>query len=176
MRKALRALLSWFLSPEQADWYSWHSFRVGLACALLAAGAPDSIILALCRWRSTASLRIYARLNREVYGQWLDNADGQSLSSVQGANLPQLPGSLPIANITALDARSLVPGALSSQAYDLLNAVRDGECASPDRARLQLLASRIPEIDAHGFLSDMAELDIESIDPDEIDDNVYHAL
>ena len=121
-------------------------------------------------------MRIYARLNREVYGQWLDNADGQSLSSVQGANLPQLPGSLPIANITALDARSLVPGALSSQAYDLLNAVRDGECASLDRARLQLLASRIPEIDAHGFLSDMAELDIESIDPDEIDDNVYHAL
>jgi hypothetical protein len=176
LRKALRALLLWFLSPEQADWYSWHSFRVGLACALLAAGAPDSIILALCRWRSTASLRIYARLNREVYGQWLDNADGQSLSSVQGANLPQLPGSLPIANITALDARSLVPGALSSQAYDLLNAVRDGECASLDRARLQLLASRIPEIDAHGFLSDMAELDIESIDPDEIDDNVYHAL
>ena len=105
LRKALRALLLWFLSPEQADWYSWHSFRVGLACALLAAGAPDSIILASCRWRSTASLRIYARLNREVYGQWLDNADGQSLSSVQGANLPQLPGSLPVANITALDAR-----------------------------------------------------------------------
>ena len=41
---------------------------------------------------------------------------------------------------------------------------------------LAALASRIPEIDAHGFLSDMAELDIESIDPDEIDDNVYHAL
>ena len=59
---------------------------------MLAAGAPDSIILALCRWHSTASLRIYARLNREVYGQWLDNADGQSLSSVQGANLPQLLG------------------------------------------------------------------------------------
>ena len=54
LRKTLRALLLLFLSPDQADWYSWHSFRVGLACAVLAAGAPDSIILALCRWRSTA--------------------------------------------------------------------------------------------------------------------------
>jgi len=68
------------------------------------------------------------------------------------------------------------PRALSSQANNLLNAVRDGECASLDRARLQLLASRIPEIDAHGFLSDIAEVDIESVDPDEFDDNVYHAL
>ena len=68
---------------------------------------------------------------------------------------------------------------LSSQAYDLRNAVRivrDGECASLDRTRLQLLASRIPEIDVHGFFKDMAELDIESVDLDEFDNNVYHAL
>ena len=124
-----------------------------------------------CVAGAAASLRIYARLNREVYGQWLDFANGQRLSSVQGANLPQLPGPCQL--------QTLQLWMLSSQAYHLRNAVRivrDGECASLDRTRLQLLASRIPEIDVHGFFKDMAELDIESVDPDEFDNNVYHAL
>ena len=74
MDKVLRCLLLTFLSAERADLYSWRSFRIGLACALLAAGAPESIILALCRWKSAASLRSYTRLNRDDSAAWLDAA------------------------------------------------------------------------------------------------------
>ena len=37
--------------------YSWHSFRVALACSLLASGASHAEIQALCRWQSEASLQ-----------------------------------------------------------------------------------------------------------------------
>ena len=43
--------------------YSWHSFRVFLACALLANGASAAEIQALCRWRSAEAMRVYARMN-----------------------------------------------------------------------------------------------------------------
>ena len=61
--KMLRGLLLTSMSPEVARRYSWHSFRIGLACALRAAGAPDSVILALCRWKSAAPLRCCARMS-----------------------------------------------------------------------------------------------------------------
>ena len=47
--------------------YSWHSFRVALACSLLASNASHSEIQALCRWQSEASLRIYARMPQPHY-------------------------------------------------------------------------------------------------------------
>jgi hypothetical protein len=131
---ALRALLRTFMDEATAARYSWHSFRIGLACALLAAGASESVILALCRWRSPESLRVYARFNRSVSAAWLDAAATQALDSVQAPNPPALtPGA------------DGVPGALLPHVYDILDQVErlDGPNAA------ELLALQPPEIDAH---------------------------
>lgn len=62
----LRRMLLTFMSPAVAATYSWHSFRIYLACALLATNTPTARILALCRWLTERSLHIYARLTESV--------------------------------------------------------------------------------------------------------------
>ena len=69
--------------------YSWHSFRVALACSLLASGASHSEIQALCRWQSEASLRIYARMSHPQYQGLLSAAYGADISQVQPHTLPR---------------------------------------------------------------------------------------
>ena len=49
------------LGAIRAAMLSLHSGRDFCACALLAQGAPRSMILALCRWRDERSLDVYAR-------------------------------------------------------------------------------------------------------------------
>ena len=78
------------MSKSEASRYSWHSFRIGLACALLAKGARPELTQALCRWKSPESLVIYARLNAEAYGDWVLSALSARISSVQTANLPPI--------------------------------------------------------------------------------------
>jgi hypothetical protein len=76
--------------PEnQRNFYSWHSFRIGLACALLAQGAAPEMIQALCRWKSKESLIVYARLNPESYGAWVLKAQTADITSINSTNLPQ---------------------------------------------------------------------------------------
>eukprot|EP00965_Chrysotila_dentata_P107454 3550336-Pleurochrysis_carterae.AAC.1 len=58
----LRRLLTSLFDEPTARVYYWHSLRVGLACALRAAGCPDENIQLICRWASPQSLQIYARL------------------------------------------------------------------------------------------------------------------
>ena len=69
--------------------YSWHSFRVALACSLLASKASHSEIQALCRWQSEASLRIYARMSQPHYHSLLQAAYGADISQVQPHSLPR---------------------------------------------------------------------------------------
>ena len=84
----LKHLLEAIMSIEESMRYSWHSFRIGLACSLLAMGAPPALIQAMCRWKSAESLVIYARMNAESYGGWVIKASSALLSSVQTNNLP----------------------------------------------------------------------------------------
>ena len=88
--RMLKYLLLKIMSEDEAARYSWHSFRIGLACALLAKGARPELIQALCRWKSAESLVIYARLNAEAYGDWVLKALSARISSIQTANLPPL--------------------------------------------------------------------------------------
>ena len=69
--------------------YSWHSFRVALACSLLASGATHAEIQALCRWQSEDSLRIYARMSQPHYQKLLRAAYGADISQVQPHTLPR---------------------------------------------------------------------------------------
>ena len=99
LRQLFKALLQIFLQSEECALYLWHSSRIGLACALRAAGASDAVIMAICRWRSPASLRGYARLNREHHGRIIQSSQEQVLTSVQGLNLPPAPGFLPCSSV-----------------------------------------------------------------------------
>ena len=67
--------------------YSFHSFRIGFACALLAAGCDVYTIQALARWRSPESIRIYARMNPAVYSSWIVRSLKQRATSTSTSNL-----------------------------------------------------------------------------------------
>jgi hypothetical protein len=86
-RAALNTLMAG-IPPEIRCLRSWHAFRVRLACLLLAAGASESVILALLRWKSHKSLLIYARRNPAEVAEWLDRTLSHEVSSVRGANIP----------------------------------------------------------------------------------------
>jgi len=70
----LEHLLRENASEERIDAYSFHSIRIGFACAILAANCPYDMIQALARWRSDRSVAIYARLNPSEYSGWVTKA------------------------------------------------------------------------------------------------------
>ena len=76
------------MTEEIARSYSVHSFRIFLACALLAAGAQRWLIKRMLRWRGDESLEIYARVNDDDWADW----GGQALHSrVDSSIVPRLP-------------------------------------------------------------------------------------
>ena len=163
LEAALLSLLLSIMSASEARKYSWHSFRIGLACALLAAGASDAIIMALCRWRSVSSLRIYARLNAEDYTRFIDDSSALNLTSVQSPNLTSLPE-----QARQEDATFPVPGSLPPRLYELLDAATGVAAAPLSDARLRELAARIPELDADNFVASFGRLDVDR-DPGVVD-------
>ena len=83
--------------------YSFHSFRIGFACALLAAGCDVYTIQALARWRSPESIRIYARMNPDVYAGWVAKSLQQRASSTSTANLPVIDHHEALARLRTVD-------------------------------------------------------------------------
>ena len=68
--------------------YSWHSFRISLACRLKACGKyDDSTIQEACRWASSHSLRLYSRISKKAYADMLQDASNVQIDSVQAATL-----------------------------------------------------------------------------------------
>ena len=84
----LSHLLRLHVPKSRVSAYSFHSFRIGYACALLAAGCPPGLIQSLVRWSSQESLKIYARLNPSDYVSWTSKALLQKTDSTTGARLP----------------------------------------------------------------------------------------
>lgn len=76
-------LLVRVVGAERAAFYSMHSWRIYLACALLAAGASAGTIQGMLRWRSDDALKIYARINDSTYADWLTLAASATVSSVR---------------------------------------------------------------------------------------------
>jgi len=62
LSKFFDGLIRMVCSEERAKQLSVHSFRVWLACALLAAGATPEQIMLMVRWSSEAARKLYARL------------------------------------------------------------------------------------------------------------------
>jgi site-specific DNA-cytosine methylase len=69
---------------------SWHSFRVYIACALLATGHEDSTIQAMVHWKTLKALKTYARIEPLQYANSLIQASTAEVSSVQARNLPDI--------------------------------------------------------------------------------------
>ena len=70
-----------FPAADPSRW-SLHSLRIGAACALLAAQASHALIQAVCRWRSTKSVDIYARLGPTDYARFVRTIEQQAVDAV----------------------------------------------------------------------------------------------
>jgi hypothetical protein len=88
MTSVLFYLLCTFLPAEVAKLYTWHSFRIHLACALLKAGCSNGQIQAFLRWQSEESLRAYARMSVEQQLTLVSKAQVANVAVVQTNNLP----------------------------------------------------------------------------------------
>ena len=77
--------------PEErlAD-YSFHSFRIWLACALLAAGVPRWLIKRMVRWRGDESLEIYARVSDQDWQLHLNGILGVTVDATLVSRLPTI--------------------------------------------------------------------------------------
>jgi len=144
LTQVLKALLAAVLPPDLAAQYTWHSFRVGLACALRAAQAPDWVLLALLRWRSPSSIPGYGRVSFEAASSWLDQASVQESTSIQSTHLPNVDLELNEADL---------PNLLSSQAYSFLDHARSQNLETSD---LSTIHASLPSYDDDQFMAELS--------------------
>lgn len=96
--RLLSLLLRRFLPSASAVLYSWYSAHFFLATALLEtgyflvtvlleSGASHAQVQALCRWQTTDSIRIYARLNSSSCARLLHGAMAARISTARAQNL-----------------------------------------------------------------------------------------
>ena len=88
MDRLLFAVLSCTIGALRAKLYSWHSFRVGLACALRAAGCPPATTQLICRWVCEESLKVYYLKGTSEHVQWIEKADKVTVDAVRAQNHP----------------------------------------------------------------------------------------
>ena len=78
------------LGEQAASTRSFHGCRIFAACCHRANGEDDETIQALCRWRTAASLKIYARINPRDYAARVRRMSSTVVDSRIAANLPTL--------------------------------------------------------------------------------------
>lgn len=143
LAQVLKCLLDTIFPSEVAAKYSWHSFRIGLACALRAAQAPDWVLLALLRWRSPSSIPGYGRVSFEAAHTWLDLASQQSPSTIQATNLPPVEG----------DPQAVsIPNILSTDTYAYLDRAR---ALTVPSSELSAIATTLPAFDDDQFMEEL---------------------
>ena len=90
---------------EDKSLFTFHSFRATLATQLGNSGAKDSLIQAMCRWQTKASLRIYNRMQPEQACGLLDQAATAKITGYTAANLPTISTTDVVAGIEAFNQR-----------------------------------------------------------------------
>ena len=90
LHRDLRVLLTALYGDAFAAAFSWHSIRIGLACALEAAGCPDAHIQLICRWSSPDSLQVYRQMGIEKNVYWVSKAAHVTFDATRVNNLPAL--------------------------------------------------------------------------------------
>ena len=89
----LHRTLAGLYDDATASVHSWHSLRIGLACALAAARVPDAHIQLICRWASEESLKTYRRLGVSQNVAYTDAAERAVVDTMQSGNIPIISGS-----------------------------------------------------------------------------------
>jgi len=134
--------------PTTASRYSMHSWRIYLACALLAAGASNGTIQTMLRWRSDEALKIYARINDSKYADWLAMASQAKVSSIRTTTIKE-----------NMAARGLVDGQQHAAFYDtwLLSASK-AKVSAADALRAPVHASMDMMTQIHHSQKDLMHL------------------
>ena len=83
----LRALLTVKFGADCAMRYSWHSFRIGLACALRATNCPSAVTMLICQWLSEKSLLNYSRKGVDEHLSYIAAALEAKVDSQQAASI-----------------------------------------------------------------------------------------
>ena len=78
------------VSLQELSDYSIHSFRIFVACALMAANVPRHTIKRLLRWRGDLSLEIYARLNDDEWANHVKSIYTAAVDSTVAGRLAAL--------------------------------------------------------------------------------------
>lgn len=84
----LHELLLYLFDAAVAETHSWHSMRIGLACAMHAAGATDAEIMLHCRWASEESLKLYRRIGDSKAIRLCDQAEKAVVDRVDMTSIP----------------------------------------------------------------------------------------
>jgi hypothetical protein len=128
-----KALVSRVVSKARAKQLSVHSFRVWLACALLAAGATPEQIMLLLRWSSDAARKLYAQLGQGVQSSLLNSATDVPLDTIRGHTMLAMPAT---GAPTEDEQRQRRAGDTLRQAAALADAAQDHAGPLPSRTEL----------------------------------------
>ena len=85
---AFKAMIRLVVPLSEVDKYTFHGYRIYLACALDEAGCPPAKIKRILRWVSDESLLNYVRDGERMYTTWLDRKDRTVIKTIQVSNLP----------------------------------------------------------------------------------------
>ena len=110
LHRELRQLLSALFGEQTASCLTWHSIRIGLACALHAADCPDAVIQLICRWTCPESLHVYRQMGIDKNLYWTEQAQHVTFDATRVNNLPALDADTAILdNILAFDPPAAGP-------------------------------------------------------------------
>ena len=86
--RVLRSVMAATLAPAQRKGKTFHSKRVWAATSLTARGRSEANIMALVRWATPESLRVYARMHLLDQARMRDNMLGADVLAVNATALP----------------------------------------------------------------------------------------
>ena len=119
LSKFFDGLVRLVCTEERAKQLSVHSFRVWLACALLAAGATPEQIMLMVRWSSEAARKLYARLAMTTQCSLQAGAVDASFDSIRAHTLLDSP------TATSADPDMLAAAEALRTASGLLDTITD---------------------------------------------------
>jgi len=124
-------------NPKRSVKLSFHSFRVWLACALLAAGATPEQIMQLLRWSSETARKLYTRMGIAATTSLLNAAADTSTDSIRSHSLLSMAAKRAAPDVTSLVASQArpTPAAPRPTLLPATSALTDTPSASQDTAQ-----------------------------------------